>query len=516
VESRSERLTDSPASRGYARHVQSPETRYAARPDGISIAHQVFGAGPIDLLVSPGLASHLDMAWTDPDLTRLWRRLASFARVITYDKPGTGLSDPIMHVPTLEERSEDIRIVLEAVGSERTALLGFSEGGPACLLFAATDPERVESLVLYGAVACANPGEEELDDPGRVAAQQRFDSAHRDLEASWGQGKIIDYYAPSVANRLQRSAFASFERAAASPALARRMIAALRRIDVRGALDAVRVPTLILHHSEDIVPVFQARMLADGIPGAGLKILPGRDHMFWVSDFEESVGEIERFLAGSGGAASPERALATVLFTDIVDSTARASELGDSAWRQVLERHERIVREQVANHRGRVVKSLGDGTLATFDGPARAIRCAEAIRDALGDVDIPIRAGIHTGECEMIGDDVGGLAVHIGARVGSLADPGEILVSSTVADLVVGSGLRFSERGEHGLKGVPGSWRLLAVGDPVERRREPRAVASMARDMRLADRVTVGLARRAPRVMRAASELGRRSVRRRG
>lgn len=233
-----------------------------------------------------------------------------------------------MHVPTLEERRDDIRTVLDAIGSQRTALLGFSEGGPACLLFAATDPGRVESLVLYGAIACASPDEETLDGPDRVAAQQRFEAAHRDLETSWGEGKMIDYYAPSVANRLQRSAFAIFERAAASPALARRLIEALRRIDVRGALDAVRVPTLILHHSEDIVPVFQARMFADGIPGAELRILPGRDHMFWVSDFEESVSEIQRFLAGSAGAASPERALATILFTDIVDSTARASELG--------------------------------------------------------------------------------------------------------------------------------------------------------------------------------------------
>jgi class 3 adenylate cyclase len=468
----------------------------------------------VDLLVSPGLASHLDMAWTDPDLSRLWRRLARFARVIVYDKPGTGLSDPIMHVPTLEERSDDIRILLDAVGSRRAALLGFSEGGPACLLFAATDPERVESLVLYGAIACASPGEEVLDDPRSAAAQQRFEAAHQELEATWGQGKIIDYYAPSVANRLQRSAFASFERAAASPALARRMIAALRRVDVRGVLGTVNVPTLILHHSEDIVPVFQARMLAAGIPGAELRILPGRDHMFWVSDFEESVREIERFLAGSAAAAAPERALATVLFTDIVDSTTRAAKLGDSAWRQLLQRHDRAVREQVADHQGRVVKSLGDGTLAVFDGPARAIRCAGAIRDTLGDLEIPIRAGIHTGECEMIENDVGGLAVHIGARVGALASAGEILVSSTVAELVVGSGLRFTQRGEHHLKGVPGSWRLLAVGEPVERRRQLREGARMERDVRVSDRVTMALARRAPRLMRSAIGVGRRLGRR--
>jgi class 3 adenylate cyclase len=494
--------------------MQPPQTRYAVRPDGVNIAYQVFGEGPTDLLVSPGLASHLDLAWTDPDLARLWRRLASFARVIVYDKPGTGLSDPIMHVPTLEERRDDIRTVLDEVGSERTALLGFSEGGTTCVLFAATDPERVESLILYGAFACSEPGEEVLDGPDRVAAYERSVAALRDLEANWGQGRTLDYFAPSVADRLQRSAFATFERAAASPALATRVIEAARRIDVRGVLGAVRVPTLVLHHAEDIIPLFHARMLADGIPGAELKVLPGRDHMFWVSDFEESVSEIERFLTGSAAAASPERALATILFTDIVGSTERASEMGDSAWRQLLERHDRVVRDQVAEHRGRVVKSLGDGTLAVFDGPARAIGAAEAIRDDLRDLGIEVRAGVHTGECELIGDDVGGVGVHIGARVGSIADPGEILVSSTVADLVVGSGMTFTERGEHELKGVPGRWRLLAVGDPAARP-EPLRAAAVERDMRLSDRLTLRFARRAPGPMRTMAELGRRAGRRR-
>jgi class 3 adenylate cyclase len=494
--------------------MQPPQTRYAVRPDGVSIAYQVFGEGPTDLLVSPGLASHLDIAWTDPDLARLWRRFASFARVIVYDKPGTGLSDPIMHVPTMEERRDDIRTVLDEVGSRRTTLLGFSEGGAACVLFAATDPERVESLVLYGAFAVGDPGEDILDGPDRVAAHKREAAAMGDLQDNWGQGKTLDYFAPSVGSRLLRSAFATFERAAASPALARRMIEAARRIDVRGVLDAVRVPTLVLHHAEDIVPLFHARVLADGISGAELRVLPGRDHMFWVSDFEESVREIERFLTGSASAASPERALATVLFIDIVGSTEHASKLGDSAWRQLLGRHDRVVREQVAEHRGRVVKSLGDGTLAVFDGPARAIHVAEAIRDELRRLDIEVRAGVHTGECELIGEDVGGLAVHIGARIGALAGAGEILVSSTVAELVVGSGMTFDERGEHELKGVPRRWRLLAVGDSAGRA-EPLGAAAVERDMRVSDRVTLALARRAPRQMRAVTELGRRAGRRR-
>ena len=261
--------------------------------------------------------------------------------------------------------------------------------------------------------------------------------------------------------------------------------------------------------------MFNARILADGIPGAELRILPGRDHMFWVSDFEESVSEIERFVSGSGGTASPERALTTILFTDIVGSTERASELGDSAWRQLLERHDRVVREQVVDHAGRVVKSLGDGTLAVFDGPARAISCAEAILAGLEGLNIRVRAGVHTGECELIGEDVAGVAVHIGARVGALAKAGEILVSRTVADLVVGSGLRFTDRGEHELKGIPGHWRLLAVGDPSQRPVEPAQTRFMQREMRLSDRMAVRLARRAPRAMRAASDLGRRSVRRR-
>jgi class 3 adenylate cyclase/alpha-beta hydrolase superfamily lysophospholipase len=490
--------------------MQPPETRYAVRPDGVSIAYQVFGAGPPDLLVSPGLASHLDLAWTDPDLVRLWRRLASVARVIVYDKPGTGLSDPIMHVPTLEERRDDITTVLDEVGSTRTALLGYSEGGPACVLFAATYPERVESLILYGAFACGEPGEEILDGPDRMAANERTMAAMRDLEANWGRGKVLDYFAPSVASRLLRSSFATFERAAASPALARRMIEASRRIDVRGVLDAVRVPTLVLHHAEDLVPLFQARILADGIASAKLRVLPGRDHMFWVSDFEESVSEIERFLTGSAGAASPERALASILFIDIVGSTERAAELGDGAWRQLLERHDRVVREHVAEHRGRVVKSLGDGTLAVFDGPARAIHAAEVTREELRRLGLEVRAGVHTGECELISEDVGGMAVHIGARVGALAGAGEILVTGTVADLVVGSGMTFAARGEHELKGVPGRWRLLAVGDSAA---SPAPLgAAVERDMRLSDRVTVMLARRAPRTRRTAAQLGRSRV----
>ena len=340
-------------------------------------------------------------------------------------------------------------------------------------------------------------------------------SSHSWTLSSVAARKLIDYYAPSLASRLQRSTFATFERAAASPALIRGVIEATRQMDVRGVLEAISVPTLVLHHADDIIPVFNARILADGIPGAELRILPGRDHMFWVSDFEESVREIERFVTSSRGSASRERALVTILFTDIVGSTNRASEMGDGALRQLLERHDRAAREQVADHGGRIVKSLGDGMLAVFDGPARAIHCAEAIRTDLNDLDISVRSSVHTGECELIGDDVGGMAVHIGARVGALAGADEILVSRTVADLVVGSGLRFTDRGEHELKGIAGRWRLFAVGDPADRPVQPSGSGSTEREMRLSDRIALQIARRTPRAMRAASELGRRSVRRR-
>jgi class 3 adenylate cyclase len=489
--------------------MQPPQTRYAARPDGVSVAYQVFGEGPIDLLVAPALVSHLDLAWTDPDLTRLFRRLAAFARVIVYDKPGTGLSDPVLHVPTLEERRDDILVVLDAAGSERASLLGFSEGGVASLLLAATYPERVRSLVLYGAFAFGTHAVELLDDPPAVAAQRRLDAGYRDLESNWGQGKVIDYYAPSVAGRLTRSSWAIFERAAASPAMIRGVLEAARRMDVRSALGAVRVPTLILHHQDDVMPVFHAHILAEGIPGAQLRILPGRDHLFWVSDFEESVSEIERFIAGSGRSGSPDRVLATVLFADIVKSTERATELGDSAWRQLIERVNRVFGEKVAGHGGRVVRSLGDGVMAMFDGPARAIRCAEAIRVTLADLDITVRTGVHTGECDLVGDEIRGLAVHIGARVSALAAPGEILVSRTVTDLLVGSGLRFTNRGEHKLKGVPGEWTLYALSDAPDREAPPARREFVERDMRLSDRLAVRLARRAPGALRVASRLTR-------
>jgi class 3 adenylate cyclase len=483
--------------------VQPPDTRYVTRPDGVSIAWQEFGEGPIDLIWSPGFSSHLDLAWTVPSLVRIFRRLGSFARVVLYDKPGTGLSDPLDHVPTLEERMDDIRTVLDAAGSERTAIFGVSEGGPTAVLYAATYPERVSSLILYGTFARMPGPDDELPagmSSHTVRATRR--SIAR-LVANWGQGRALEVFAPSVAES-QRRQFAIFERAAASPSMVKGLFDALAEIDVRGAAESIRVPTLVVHRTDETaIPLALARELASVIPGAELVEQEGRDHAPWIGDVDALADTIESFLTGARHVDSEsDRMLATVLFTDIVGSTELAGRMGDADWRDLLERHDAIVRAEVEAHRGRVIKSTGDGMLAVFDGPARAIRCAEAIRDALEEIEVPIRVGVHTGECEAMGDDVGGIAVHIGARVAAQAEAGEILVSRTVADLVVGSGLRFTERGTHELKGVPGEWKLLAVGEGGE-----RMAVGTERQTTAADRFALRLAARAPRALRFANRL---------
>jgi class 3 adenylate cyclase len=495
--------------------VQPPETRYAARPDGVNIAYQVVGDGPVDVVYAPGFISHLDLQWTDPGFSRFLERLASFARLITFDKPGTGVSDPVDHLPTLEERVEDIRIVMDAAGSEQAHVMGFSESGATCILFAASDPGRVRSLILYGSFPRGGvPGERppELDEAEYASWCKRGAEVNAGIDElidHWGEGRIVDLFAPSAANRLQRRFWATFERAAASPRMAHAVLESARMVDVVEFMPLVRVPTLILHRVDDFIPVMSSRFMAARIPGARLVELPGADHAFWFGDFDQIVDEIETFVTGARAPVKVERSLATVLFTDIVRSTERAAELGDRRWRDLLERHDAVTREQVSAFGGRVVKSLGDGALAVFDGPARAIRCAESMRDELRGVDVSARFGIHTGECELIGDDVGGMAVHIAARVMSQADADEILVSSTVADLVVGSDLYFEERGTHELKGVPGQWRLLAAGP--DRRALPRGadLAGGESAMRPSDRLAVSLAQRMPRAMRAVARMTR-------
>ena len=480
-----------------------PETRYAERPDGISIAYQVVGNGPRDLIYVPGFISHLDLTWADPGFARFMRRLTGFARVIMFDKPGTGLSDPVPHPPPLEERASDIGTVLDAAGIERAVVMGFSEGAPASLMFAATWRERVEALVLYGGLYRRTFGAEELAALG--ASADVFDVAMSRLETlppQWGRGLTADIFAPSVATAASRTMFGRYERAAASPRMIRSLIDAVATIDVSTIAPTVDVPALVLHRTDDLCPVAGSRWVSQLLPSARYVELPGADHLFWVGDCDLVADEIEQFLTGARGASDPDRMLATILFTDLVDSTRRAAELGDAAWRQRLEAHDALVRREVEAFRGRVVKAMGDGHLCVFDGPARAVRCAFAIRDAATE---PVRAGVHTGECEVIGEDLGGLAVHIGARVGAIARGGEVLVSSTVKDLVAGAAIAFADRGEHELKGVPGAWRLYAAGPadappPVDDRREVRP----------GDRALLRANRAAPSAVRTVVELSRR------
>jgi pimeloyl-ACP methyl ester carboxylesterase len=491
----------------------APQTRYARNGD-VNVAYQVVGEGPLDLVLVPGFISHIDLWWSNSLATAYLRRLSSFSRLILFDKPGTGLSDPVVGVPTLEQRMEDLHAVLDAVGSERCALHGASEGGPMSLLFTATYPERVSALILYGTYAKGMPGPDyfpELEEEVQPALEY-MDG----MIENWGDGRILDRFAPSVAgDPVERRFWGLFQRAAASPGMVRGLIDAVIETDVRHILPTIRVPTLVLHRRDELVsPAAAGRYLAENIPGARYVELEGTDHVPWFGDANALADEIEEFLTGTRETREPDRALATVLFTDICGSTERAAELGDRRWRELLERHDTLIAGQVNRFRGRLVKSTGDGVLARFDGPARAIRCAGAITEEVRELGIDVRAGIHTGECELIGEDVGGMAVHIGARVAARAGPGEVLVSSTVKDLVVGSGLRFTDRGEAELKGVPDRWRLYAVdtGAPSEAQplhEAPTAPGSTER-LRPADRTLVAIARRAPAAARMASRLGRR------
>jgi class 3 adenylate cyclase len=482
--------------------MEAGDVAYAERPDGVNIAYRVLGDGPRDILYVPGFFSHLDLGLTEPRFAAFMRRLTGFARVITFDKPGTGLSDPIQHVPTVEERAEDIRHVADAVGAARPVLLGFSEGTSSCAMFAATWPDRVEALVLYGAVFNARPDPAALEDWGEASELEARWARAMQVVDRWGTGATMDLICPSIDSPAERRMWALLERASASPRMAQALVEAVLQIDVTATLPAIQAPTLLLHRTGDFAPVQQSRVAATLIPGARFVELPGADHAFWVSDPEPVLDEIEEFVTGASHAAEPDRVLATVLFADLVGSTQLVAELGDARWRERLERHEALVHRLVAAWRGRVVKAMGDGHLCVFDGPARAIRCGLALRE---ECEGPLRVGIHTGECETIGDDVGGMTVHIGARVGALAAPGEVLVSSTVRDLVVGSPLAFADRGEHELKGVPGAWRVHAAG-PAE---APPPLPT-ALELRGGDRVALSFARRAPGTARAAVRLTQR------
>ncbi len=438
-----------------------PRTKYAKSGD-IHIAYQVLGEGPRDLVYVPGWVSHVEYAWEDPSYAQFLRRLSTFSRLILFDKRGTGLSDRDVGYPTLEQRMDDVRAVMDAVGSERAAILGTSEGGNMSTLFAATYPERTAALVLFG---CFAKRIWARDYPWAPTVEER--EAWLDtLERDWGEGLDLEYLAPSRAEDEDfRAWLSAYLRFGASPRAAVALGRLNSDIDIRDVLPAIHVPTLILHRIGDRhAKVEGARYMAERIPNAKLVELPGEDHLVWTGGQDAVVDEIEEFLTGVRHGPDPDRVLLTVLFTDIVESTATAAKLGDRDWRELLERHDAIVRKHIGRCRGREVNTTGDGFLAAFDGPGRAIHCAAAIRDEVGALGLAIRAGLHTGECERRGDDLSGIAVHLAARVLGKAGAGEILVSSTVKDLVVGSGIDFAERGEESLKGVPGTWRLFAAG----------------------------------------------------
>jgi pimeloyl-ACP methyl ester carboxylesterase len=436
------------------------ETHYAKGPGG-DIAYQVVGDGPIDLVIVPGWLSHVDLMWGDPAWAKFVTELATFARVILYDKLGTGLSDPIERVPTLESRADDLRAVLDAARSERAALFGYSEGGPISLMFAATYPDRVRSLITFGAYA--NGTRDDDGSPGRAKWIRLMHRVEESLD-HWGEGLTLDWAAPNLrGSTMHRMGAGALERAAMSPKMARLTLdAVLTKAKVEGILESVCVPTLILHRKDEAIPVEFAREMAEKIPTARLVELDGPDHWPAVGDTQAIIDEVEEFLTGQRHEHPPDRVLATVLFTDIVDSTRRASELGDRRWRELLEHHDEITREEITRFQGREVKHTGDGFLATFDGPTRAVRCATTLAERMPALGIDVRSGLHTGECELRDDDIGGIAVHIGARIAAKANAKEVLVSSTVKDLVNGSGIVFRDRGAHALKGIPGEWQLFA------------------------------------------------------
>ncbi|MEA2296318.1 MAG: hypothetical protein QOE86_3957 [Solirubrobacteraceae bacterium] len=439
-----------------------PETRYVTTRDGRAIAWSTVGEGPMDLLYVPQAISTMEHVWDHPTVTAFFARLASFSRLILFDRRGSGMSERLEEPAPLEDQVDDVHAVLDAAGSERCAVMAIYEGGPMAMLFAAGAPERVGALVLYASFARASY----VADYEWAWSPELREAAMDAYRDHWGQGDLIaQSFAPGhLHDRRLVEWLGRMQRLAMDPTYGRKSAAMHGQFDVRPLLPSIRVPTLVVHRRHDTAIDFRhGQYLAAHIPDARLAALEGSDSLPFLGDADAVADEIEEFLTGTRASREPDRVLATVLFTDIARSTERAAELGDARWRSLLEQHDAAVHAQIARYRGRAVKSTGDGVLATFDGPARAIRAARAITEDLAQLGLDVRAGLHTGECEVIGDDVGGMAVHIAARVMALAEPAEVLVSSTVRDLVVGSGLDFEPRGEHDLRGVPGPWRLWAV-----------------------------------------------------
>jgi pimeloyl-ACP methyl ester carboxylesterase len=430
-----------------------PKTRYARTASGAHIAYQVVGEGSTDLVFVPSAMSHIEVVWEDQASARYLRSVSAFSRLILFDKRGVGMSDRIEGIATIEDRMDDVRAVMDAVGSQRAALCGMSEGGAIAAVFAATYPERVSELILFN---------------GQIKPWIKPDmrpSIDAYINDHWGEGGSITLGAPSVADDPQiRSHAARIERMSTSPAGAVAIGAMNDQIDVRSVLPTVSVPTLVMHRTGDLtVDITQGREAAELIPNARMVELPGTDHLPYWEDCDTTLGLIEEFVTGHRRPVESDRLLATVLFTDIVGSSAKAALLGDRQWKELLDDYDAMVNNQLGRFRGQMIKTTGDGTLATFDGPGRAIRCAREVRDAAQRLGLALRVGLHTGEIELRGEDVTGLAVVIANRVCTLANDGELLVSSKVKDLVVGSGIEFEDRGEEQLKGVPGAWRLFAV-----------------------------------------------------
>lgn len=439
--------------------VPAPEIRYARSGD-LSIAYQVFGDGPFDLVFVPGFVSHLELNWETKPIVEVQQRLASFARVICFDKRGTGLSDRTAGLPTLGERTDDIRAVMDAAGADRAAIVAVSEGGPAGVVFTATYPERVTALALW--ITAISPPRDEFDEALEALAEG-FDSF---LGDHWGDGSALRlmFGAGAPEDAATRALLSRYEHNAATPAAAQAVWRRTLIADARPFCSAVSTPALLVAHNNDpIIPLNHARWTANAIRGTKFVEIESDAHSCWDIARRPDLDAIEEFLTGGRQAPISDRALATVLYTDIVASTERATALGDRQWRDLLDRHDATIRRELERYKGREVKTTGDGILATFDGPARAIHCAQAIVEQTQTLGLDIRAGLHTGECEIRGDDVAGIAVHIGARVAALAGPGEVLVSRTVHDLVIGSDISLADRGEHALKGVAGNWQLFAV-----------------------------------------------------
>ena len=437
-----------------------PETRYAKSGD-VHIAYQVVGDGPIDLVLVPGLFTHVEHQWEEPSFARFLDRLASFSRLIVFDARGTGLSDQAPELPPMEEQMDDVQAVLDAVGCSSAAFFGLSQAGPMAILFAASHPERTRALVLYATYARVRS----QDDYPWGRSAEWLDDYARQIDQEWGSGAFLSQVAPTRAeDESFRRWWGRLERLSYGPGNALAYFRMNAQIDVRSILPTIQIPTLVIQRLDDVYRnPGHSRYLAAHIAGAKLVELPGVDHLPYVGDSDAILDEVQEFLTGVRPPPGHDRVLATVLFTDIVGSTERASALGDRAWKELLQRHHVLVRQELARFRGQEVDTTGDGFLATFDGPARAVRCAQAIVEAVRAIGVEVRAGVHTGEVELMGERVVGIAVHIGARVAAIAAPSQVLVSSTVKDLVVGSGIEFEDSGAHALKGVPGEWRLFAL-----------------------------------------------------